>query len=238
MTKLKPDHDPDHDPDHANDNDASNAPSLQPAASALAPLTALGRYSSCRHHVHRRPLNSPAHAIQEPRGGTWVFGQKRTIPEHDSLWAVNPPIQVGLDLLGDGNKVIGESLVPISQPLPDVTELPDNGFPWQQQMAVNLKCLDGADAGTEVMFKPTPKAAREARRIDRDDMRPSQRNQHDGKVSPIVLLEKDSYPHSQFGKVWTPTLTVVDWMLLSGPAPAPKPTSPPPTEQPRRRRVG
>ena len=26
--------------------------------------------------------------------------------------------------------------------------------------------------------------------------------QHDGKVSPIVLLEKDSYPHPQYGKVW------------------------------------
>ena len=68
--------------------------------------------------------------------------------------------------------------------------------------------------------------------------------QHDGKVSPIVHLEKDSYPHSQYGKIWTPALRIVDWMPLSGPAPAP--TSPPPTsspspaaasEQPRRRRV-
>jgi hypothetical protein len=32
-------------------------------------------------------------------------------------------------------------------------------------------------------------------------------------------------------------MTVVDWMSLEGPAPAPKPTSPPPAEQPRRRRV-
>ena len=33
-------------------------------------------------------------------------------------------------------------------------------------------------------------------------------------------------------------LTIVDWMSLSGPAPAPEPASPPPAEQPRRRRVG
>ena len=63
-------------------------------------------------------------------------------------------------------------------------------------------------------------------------------NQHGGKVSPIVHLEKDSYPHGQYGRIWTPLLTIVDWMPLSGPAPAPKPASPPPVEQPRRRRVG
>ena len=49
--------------------------------------------------------------------------------------------------------------------------------------------------------------------------------QHDGKVSPIARLEKDSYQHAQHGKVWTPLLTIVDWMPLSGPAPTPKPAS-------------
>jgi hypothetical protein len=61
--------------------------------------------------------------------------------------------------------------------------------------------------------------------------------QHDGKVAPVVQLEKDSYQHGQYGRVWTPVLTIVDWMPLDGPAPAPAPTSPPPPEQPRRRRV-
>ena len=68
---------------------------------------------------------------------------------------------------------------------------------------------------------------------------------HDGKIVPIVLLEKDSYPHSQHGKIWYPVLTIVDWMPLSGPTTAPaSPPPPPPTppvaaaEQPRRRRVG
>ena len=116
---------------------------------------------------------------------------------------------------------------------------PTKALPWQQQWAVNLKCLDGTDAGTEVIYKPTTVGGIQAVagliEAVRDRLNS---NQHDNKVSPIVLLEKDSYPHPQYGKVWTPMLTVVDWMLLSGPAPAPKPASPPPTEQPRRRRVG
>ena len=135
--------------------------------------------------------------------------------------------------------MLGERLVSVSQEMPNPAELPDKGFPWQEQWAVNLKCLDGADAGTEVIYKPTTVGGIQAVagliEAVRDRLNSSQ---HDNKVSPIVLLEKDSYSHSQFGKQWTPTLTVVDWMPMNGPAPAPKPASPPPTEQPRRRRVG
>jgi hypothetical protein len=123
--------------------------------------------------------------------------------------------------------------------MPNPAELPDKGAPWQQQWAVNLKCLDGTDAGTEVIYKPTTVGGIQAMIGLIEDVRDRlNTGQHDNKVAPIVLLEKDSYSHPQFGKQWTPVLTIVDWMLMSGPAPAPKPASPPPTEQPRRRRVG
>ena len=133
--------------------------------------------------------------------------------------------------------------MPISQPLPDVTELPDKGFPWQQEMAVNLKCISGLDAGTEVAFKTNTEGGKgEVIRLI-EAVRDRLGGQHDGKVSPIVRLEKDSYQHGQFGKVWTPVLTIVEWMSPDGPAPAPAPApaAPPPSssaaEQPRRRRV-
>ena len=135
------------------------------------------------------------------------------------------------------NKVVGEHLLPVSQPMPEVTELPDTGFEWQEQWAVNVKCIDGADAGTEAVYKTTTVGGIQAivGLIDavRDRLNGGQ---HGGKVSPVVHLEKDSYPHSEHGKIWTPLLTIVDWMPLSGPAPEPAP--PPPAEQPRRRRVG
>ena len=101
-----------------------------------------------------------------------------------------------------------------------------------------MKCTTGTDAGTEVVYKPTTVGGIQAIagliEAVRDRLNGGQ---HDGKVSPIVRFEKDSYQHSQFGRVWTPLLPIVEWMLLNGPAPAPTPASPPPTEQPRRRRV-
>ena len=62
---------------------------------------------------------------------------------------------------------------------------------------------------------------------------------HGGDVVPIVKLGKDSYQHQQHGKICTPLLTIVDWMPLDGPAPAPARTvaAASAEEQPRRRRV-
>jgi hypothetical protein len=241
MTKLKPDHDVDHD-SHDNDNDPNKAPvTVTPAGGALASLTALGAILNAVDTASVIGHSGmPMLQFKRDGGGVWSFGQKRTVVENGSRWAVNPTtFKRGYICFGDGNKVLGERLVSVSQEMPDSAQLVDKGFPWVEQWAVNLKCLDGTDAGIEVIYKPTTVGGTQAVAglIDVVCDRLNS-NQHDGKVSPIVLLEKDSYPHPQFGKVWTPTLTVVDWMLLSGPAPAPKPASPPPTEQPRRRRVG
>ena len=51
--------------------------------------------------------------------------------------------------------MLDERLVSVSQPIPVVEELPDTGFPWQEEWCVSLKCLDGADADVEMMFKAT-----------------------------------------------------------------------------------
>ena len=241
MTEVKPDHDADHD-NHDNDNDPNKAPvTVTPAGGALASLTALGAVLNAVDTASVIGHSSmPMLQFKRDGGGVWSFGQKRTVVENGSRWAVNPTtFKRGYICFGDGNEVLGERLVSVSQEMPDSAQLADKGFPWVEQWAVNLKCLDGTDAGIEVIYKPTTVGGTQAVAglidVVRDRLNS---NQHDGKVSPIVLLEKESYPHPQFGKVWTPTLTVVDWMSMGGPAPAPKPASPPPTEQPRRRRVG
>jgi hypothetical protein len=223
-------------PDHEPDNDNAVAPA--PAGGALASLTALGTVLNAVDTASVAGRSGmPMLQFKRDGNGTWMFGQKRTIVETGSHWAINPlTFKRGYIAFSNDNKVVDEKLLPVSQPMPDVTELPDKGFPWQQQWAVNLKCIDGTDAGTEVVYKPTTVGGIQAVagliEAVRDRLNGGQ---HDGKVSPIVLLEKGSYPHSQFGKIWTPTLTIVDWMLLSGPAPTP--ASPSPEEQPRRRRV-
>ena len=165
----------------------------------------------------------------------WGIGQKRTIPEDGGLWAVNLTTFMW-GYICFGNDQVWEHLVPISQPMPDVAALPvHDDFPWQEELTVNMKCINGTDAGVEVVHKASTdgglKAIKELIEAIRNRLNGGQ---HDGKVVPIVVLERDSYQHAKYG----PVLRIVDWMPFDGPAPEPAPApEPPPTEQPRRRRV-
>jgi hypothetical protein len=241
----KQDHVTRDDHDHANDN-AERAVAPAPAGGALTSLAAL---STALNRVDTASVAGrsglPMMQFKREGDGTWSFGQKRIVPEKGSRWAVNPTtFKWGFICFDEANKPT-ERLVSISQPKPDIATLPDTGFPWQEQWAVNMKCLDGTDAGVEVTFKASTVGGTQAVagliEAVRDRLNGGQ---HDGKVAPIVSLEKSSYQHSQYGRVWTPLLTIVDWMSIDGPAPVPAPASPPPptptspaAEQPRRRRV-
>ena len=177
-------------------------------STALTSLAALGTVLNAvdtASVVGRSGL--PMLTFKKEGDGTWSFGQRKTIPEDDSRWAVNPTsFKWGFICFNNDNKPT-ERLVPVSQPKPDVTELPDNGFEWHEQWAVSMKCLSGTDAGTEVVYKPTTVGGVQAIagliEVIRDRLNGGQ---HDGKVSPIVLLEKDSYPLKPYGRIWMPQL--------------------------------
>jgi hypothetical protein len=241
ITKREHDHDDhrDHD-DRPHDNDNGRAVAPAPSGGALASLTALETALNAFDTASVAGRSGlPMLRFKRDGNGTWTFGQKGTPVEEGSSWAVNPlTFKRGYICFSNDNKVVGEHLLSVGQPMPDVTELPDKGFEWQQQWAVNLKCIDGTDAGTEVVYKPTTVGGIQAIAGLIEAIRDRfGGGQHDGKVSPIVHLEKDSYQHGQYGRVWTPMMRVVDWMSPYGPVPAPASPPPPPTEQPRRRRV-
>src|SRR5262249_9954423 len=244
------DHDRDSDSDHAaNDNGEYERPGSKqvapaPAGGVPTSAEAIKALQTALANIPTAaligPSGLPMMVVKSREGGTWGCGQKRTIDEADSKWAVNPlTFKYGYICFGDNKKVLDERLVSVGQPKPLITELPDMGFPWQEEWAVNMKCLTGADAGIEVIYKANTDGGIKAivlmLGLVRDRLNSGQ---HDGKIAPIVLLEKDSYPHKEHGKTWIPVLNNVGWMSLDGPAPTPAPADPtPPVDQPRRRRV-
>src|SRR5262249_22140861 len=159
-------HDHNRDSDHANDNGDHERPggkqvASAPAGGALASITAL---AATLANVNTATIigrtGQPMLLFKSREGsGTWMFGQKKTIPEQASRWAVNPLTFKYGCICFNGNKVVSEYLVSVSQPKPLITEMQDTGFPWQEEWAVNMKCLDGADAGVEVIFKATTDGA-------------------------------------------------------------------------------
>jgi hypothetical protein len=252
------DHGHDNDPandngEHANDNGEHKKPVAIVPALAGGALTSIAALQTALNNVDTSAAGRSARPLllfkSRENNGTWLYGRRQTVVEEDSRWAVNPTtFEWGSICFGNDNKVLGEHLVSVAKPKPDVTKLPDKGAPWQDEWAVNVKCLDGTDAGVEAVLKVTTVGGNQAveQLIDmvRDRLNSGQ---HGGDVAPVVLLEKDSYPHRDHGRIWVPVLSVVDWMPLDGPAPTPEPTSPAPTppppaaqsaaaEQPRRRR--
>ena len=241
MTDQDQDLDVDRDRDHDEPKREDKAIAPAPKGGALTSLAALTAALNSVDMTSVSGRSGMPMLLFKSResNGTWMFGQKQTVPEDGSLWATNVrSFRRGYICFNDAGKPVDERLVPITQPMPDPTALPDHGYKWQEEWSVAVKCTNGADAGIEVDLKVTTVGGISAVAGLIGEVRDRLNGgQHDGKVVPIVRLEKDSYQHSQHGRVWTPVLTIVDWMPLSGPAPAPAPASPPPAEQPRRRRL-
>jgi hypothetical protein len=245
MTNPKHEHDRDDRSEHDHDNDNRREGQAVTRAPAAGALTSLAALETALANVDTSAVvgrsGLPMLQFKREGDGTWSFGQRRTIVEDGSSWAVNPlTFRWGFIAFGDNNKVVGERLVSVSQPKPDIADLPDHGCPWAEQWAVNMKCTGGTDAGIEAVYKPTTDGGIKAVAGLIEAVRDRLAGEHGGKVVPIVQLEKDSYQHGQHGRVWTPLLSIVSWMPLNGPAPAPAPTptSPPTNDnQPRRRRV-
>jgi hypothetical protein len=234
--------------DSENNHDPDNPIASAASAGAMVSLEALGAVLNTVDTATIAGRSGlPMLQFKREGDGTWLHGQRRTVVEEGTRWAVNPlTFRRGYICFGGDKKVIGERLLPVSQPMPDPSELPDKGFQWNQQWAVNLKCLDGADAGLEVVYKPTTTGGIQAVVGLVEEVRDRLNGKmHGGKVSPIVHLGKYDWSSPQYGKIWAPLLDVVAWMSLDGPAPAVSPPPPPPpppsaaaAEQPRRRRVG
>jgi hypothetical protein len=239
------DHENNHD-DYEHEPDNPIAPAA--SAGAMVSLEALGAVLNTVDTATIAGRSGlPMLQFKREGDGTWLHGQRRTVVEDGSRWAVNPTtFRRGYICFSDAKKVVGERLLQVSQPMPDPSELPDKGFQWNQQWAVNLKCLDGADAGLEVVYKPTTVGGIQAIVGLVEEVRDRLNGKmHGGKVSPIVHLGKYDWNSPQYGRIWAPLFDVTAWMSLDGPAPAPAAPPPPPpppsaaaAEQPRRRRVG
>jgi hypothetical protein len=255
--------DPDPDPggrDGRSDHDPEREKQLPAPASKGGPLVSLEALGAALNKVNTASIRSrtglPILLFKRDGDGTWSYGQKRTIVEAGSKWAVSPLSFEWGYVCFNNNKRLDERMVSVTQPKPNAAELPDLGFPWQEQWNVNLKCLTGVDTGVEVTFKGSTDGQLKWVASLLDETRDRLNGgQHDGKVSAVVVFGKDSYPHSQYGRVWTPQYDLVDWMPLDGPEPTPTPApaspSPPTTpptststaststapQQPRRRRV-
>jgi len=178
--------------------------------------------------------------LKMDKTGHWVFGADQTEVQEGSTWAINPFSFVhGYIAWGEG-EVLGEKMVPVSTPLPEMDAAPPGAKRgWETQVGMSLKCLDGDDAGLECRFTTTSVGGKRAvsalavaiaTQVETDQTKPV----------AVVKLKKEHYQHKSYGRIFTPVFEVVKWIGMEGPDAASEPELPLEEEAPaptRRRRA-
>ena len=181
------------------------------------------------------------------KSGVFVYGAENVELEEGSHWAINPySLMHGFACWGQG-EMLDERMVPFTQTPPVKGELPDLGFPWEQQVSMQVMCLDGEDEGETVLYKGTSTGLRNATKELINEII-AQLQKDKVNIVPVVNFECDWYKHKDYGQIFYPILTIVEWIPMEGKvesapdddAPTPAAEAEPETETPptttRRRR--
>ena len=164
--------------------------------------------------------------LKMDKTGHWVFGADQTEVQDGSTWAINPFSFVhGYIAWGEG-EVLGEKMVPVSTPLPEINAAPPGAKRgWETQVGMSLKCLDGDDAGLECRFTTTSVGGKRAvsalaiaiaTQVDTDQTKPV----------AVVKLKKEHYQHKSYGRIFTPVFEIVKWIGMDGADAAAEPELP------------
>lgn len=156
--------------------------------------------------------------LKMDKTGHWVFGADQTEVEPDATWAVNPFSFIhGFIAWGDG-EVLGEKMVSVSQPLPEMEAAPAGAKRgWETQVGMSLKCLSGEDKDMEARFSSTSVGGKRAVQTLAVAIA-NQVEQDQSKPVPVVRLKKDHYSHKSYGKIYTPVFEIVEWVGMDGEA--------------------
>ena len=152
--------------------------------------------------------------------GEWTWGAEDNEVEPDALWAIHPQgFQHGWIAWGDkahGNEStkLGEIIVPATEPLPLGSSLADVEGRWDQQVAMQLVCLNGFDKGTKVKFNGSSLGVRKVYQKIVNAVVAQINSGQDG-VAPVVSLAVDSYKHKTYGKVYTPLMKIEKWQDMA-----------------------
>ena len=183
-----------------------------------ANLPAVSSLSTALRSLEKDVGSAGVVLLKMDKTGHWVYGADQTEVEDDATWAVNPFSFVhGFIAWGDG-EVLGEKMVSVSQPLPELDAAPPNAKKgWETQVGMSLKCISGEDKDMEARYTTTSVGGKRsvqtlalaiAAQVEKDQTKPV----------PVVRLKKDHYTHKSYGKIFTPVFEIVEWVSMDGEA--------------------
>lgn len=199
------------------------------------------------------------------KDGQWVMGREDNAIANGTEAVINPAsFQTGYSCwtnrapTAGKNELMGEEMYGIGQQKPPISSLPVHNDPrtqerceWREQMALEMKLVSGAYAGTQTLYKTASVGGVRAMTRLLDAIMARLDAGEATYICPVVAMSSDSYQHASFGRTYVPVLEIVGWADIFGneeddvgaadsqpkaapePAPAPVDTAP----AGRRRRV-
>jgi len=155
------------------------------------------------------------------RSGVFQFGVENTIPEDDSLWAINPAgclhgwVAWGNAAHDNEGTNVGEVMCPATQPMPAEADLPPVKGDWSKATALQLRCTNGEDEGIQVLYKANSVGGRKAYAATLQAI-VAKIVAEDEACVPLVSLESDSYKHAKFGTIFNPIFNIQGWITMEG----------------------
>ena len=141
--------------------------------------------------------------------GQWIYGQE-SLPL-DSAIVVDPDsFQHGVIAWGLKRDILGERMVPITEPMPDTVGLPPGDYDTQ----ISFNCAIPA-TNTQLLYKTTAAGGKEfigdlARAIvSHCEADPEH------KIAEIEL-HNSSYQHRSWGRIYKPQFRVIGWRSAEG----------------------
>lgn len=185
---------------------------------ALANLPPVSALSTALRAMDTGVASTGTVIIKMDKVGRWVYGAAGTVAHPEATWAINPFSFIHGFIAWGPAVVLGEVMVPATEPLPELEPAP-SGAPkgWEAQVGLSVKCMSGDDVGMEARFTTTSVGGRKAiqalavaiaEQVEKDQSKPV----------PVVILKTDSYQHKKYGRIPVPIFEVVDWISMDGTA--------------------
>lgn len=155
--------------------------------------------------------------IKMDKTGHWAYGVDQNEVHKDSEWAVNPYSFIhGFVAWGEG-ELLGQKMVPVTQPLPAMEEAPQGARKgWESQIGFGMACIKGADQGVQVAFATASVGGRRAVQKLGNDIANHINEDQDTPVA-IIKLTHEYYVHDKYGKIYTPVFEIIGWTDMSTP---------------------
>lgn len=147
------------------------------------------------------------------KDGVWSWGKEENEVDEAQTLLINPAgFKHGYVCWSEvGSSKLGETMVDLGTPIPDHGPAPAGGRGWDFQLGVHMKLVS---ENMDLMWASASFGGKKEISRIADEVGTRLEQGEDACVA-VVSLDADSYQHKQYGKIYTPEVTIKKWITIA-----------------------